>query len=84
MTSDTIGERFDEQFPEWKQKNAQALHVKAFILAELERIALECDKQKTPVLKGQMSIEDYENAIGVNTGLNIASHIIRSAGESLK
>lgn len=68
--------------PEGSLKEAKERDILAFIKAELMLLAQEAIQKQIPVIKGQVSIEDYEYANGVNNGIAVITTLIRDrAGE---
>lgn len=74
----TLKERFEKQFPEWRNKNAQALHVLSFFRQEFLALAEECEDMK----------DKYEPAYGKDDqalvfGLAEAASLIRNRANEL-
>lgn len=71
----TLKERFEKDFPEWRQKNAQANHVLSFIQAELLLLAEESEAE----IVNPDTKDSFER--GVNSGLRQSAALIRKRAE---
>ncbi len=68
----TLKERFLKDFPEWKNKNAQSLHVQRFFRQELLALVEE-------ILDAHTSLDAAE----ASEGLSLAASLIRSKANEL-
>lgn len=85
MTSNTLTERFNKLITEEIGIGSTSKAVREFILAELERIALEVEADQVFVpLTWDVESKPLNPKLFYNNALKHAVFIIRSAGESLK
>jgi hypothetical protein len=87
MNKDTLGGRLEEALKRaWfisatgktEVPPIVASVVTSFLREELERLAVEVEGCKIPVMKGHVDPEEYENIIGNNAALATAAALMRS------
>lgn len=84
----TLKERFEKQFPEWRNKNAQALHVLAFFQQELLALAEEVSQRKRELYMPEEINDGLDMAIAHTTlvhnqAIEAAAALIRSRTNEL-